>query len=333
MVGRHVILMDEAMEHTSIIFQGEGGQRQQSLSKWRELMNSAMEKSFKASWVLEPMVIMRTSIHDCFHSIFPYSSEGLPATLPTLDAIRIEHAVESCSIIRLCLQHWEKERTNKRGVSLFPAAMALGGAMLELFAWRLAQLSPLTAAADIAIMSHSTDIRGWPCVAASGRKSPSLRGAVSRLLMAQSMSMEDADTPELMTACIPATTALARVLCDRTCLPGHRPVSRHLLVPALPHIATAMDAQRTNVLQVLPGSAEAAKAAAAHLHSVLEHVEISGRSIDATTKPCSIDNFDGSKTLLDAVQMYHVCQEVSCGQHIIGMANHQQLPAINVDTA
>ena len=131
-----------------------------------------------------------------------------PSTLVATPA-GVSHLQAASRSLSLCLEKWEsKHMHHSFDFLMYPAMLLWGRAMLHWFQWRMVVAGAMKDS-EMEDSRMGAGVRGWD----QGPALPAgLRCVCSRLLHAQALSMSDEKYPELLTACLPATVALARLL-------------------------------------------------------------------------------------------------------------------------
>jgi hypothetical protein len=264
-----------------------------------------------------------------------------PTTAP-VDAARCQrrgrvaalHFATVTATLSQCLQWWAERRLNQHDASSLPAAFAWATAMLHLFQWcevRAGLRSPV----DITSWPTAA-LNGWSLSLPPGPSSQGPRALCRALLIAQAAATQaigDADAKgpgaqELMTAAIPATTDLARLLIFPPNAPTLLPLptrddsdsssrtapndspdrASEVFVPVYP--ASAWDgsadspgSSSVRIARVSFNTSEAAAVAASHLQHVLSRITVADRPVDLQGAGGAPD-VGNSTTLWEAVSLY-----------------------------
>ena len=233
----------------------------------------------------------------------------------------VSHLQAASTSLSLCLEKWEGNHMHHSfDFLMYPAMLLWGRAMLHWFQWRLIAAGAMTEY-EMEDSRMGAGVRGWD----KGPALPAgLRCVCSRLLHAQALSMSDEKYPELLTACLPATVALARLLMgqgDVASEPKIMPrglagaaeghgvgsgLSSALTVPCKPVIGAAIDGGMVEVCHVVPGTPRAMSVACKHLRTVVSQIKINGDFLPSDLRlVMKKEHVGNSESIWEAVSLYH----------------------------
>lgn len=277
--------------------------------QWAELVDQAAAGLKAAAYPLCPILLSRNLIHAGCRVLFPVTADNQTGP-QAVTALGLEHLKVASAALSKCLGFWESERIHDDiGCNLLPASLVWARAMLHWFQWQL-QVAGCISPRDIEDPRLRHSVSGWP-------EGPALphgpRAICGRLLVAQAMSLSDPGCPEPLTALVPATTALARLLVGqgRVFGTGERP--KHTgIVPLEPVAPQASDTRQhtIRVLHVKAGSTLAFRVASSHLVGALRHIRVAGNAIKGIGNIRSISEVGDSETLWEAVSLHHAIERL-----------------------
>ena len=343
---KHVMLMDMATDESRILgphlwagspasAEPSDPATEQAQVAWTTLASQALDQAITTPAVLDPWAIARTIIYECCRVMFPgprpsnsgnwsCGSHGSSGAVAQADLgaefvteLGLRHMQGAVGVLSRALEHWE-EKNSSRFLPCLPAAGLFGRAMLHWFQWKLS-IAGVPGAEVIEDRRAPVGLRGH-------ERGPSLpvglASVCSGLLMAQAVSVADEDNPEPMTACLPATLALARLLAGQG---GPMSVPRfplasscqqdssaemstaafgktHFMVPLLPPTGGSVSHQA--VAQVEIGSPVALGVAHTHLEAMASRITVGGKKV-VLAEVTSAEEAGDSETLWEAAQLYH----------------------------
>ena len=245
-----------------------------------------------------------------------------PSSIIMVTNAGVSHLQAASRSLSLCLEKWESKHMHHTFEFLMNPAMLLWGrAMLHWFQWRLVTAGAMKEI-DMEDSRMGAGVRGWD----QGPALPAgLRCVCSRLLHAQALSMCDEKYPELLTTCLPATVAFARLLLgqgdvasepqimpqgpDAGAAKGHEVgsgISSALTVPCKPVIGAAVEGSVVEVCHVFPGAPRALSVACRHLRAVVSQIKINGHHLPEDLRLLMTkEQVGNSESIWEAVALHH----------------------------
>jgi len=265
-----------------------------SQTSWHAETLQAISEAKKVPWVGGLLGIARNCIYQGCQVIFPHAVKMMGYSQFEATHLGMSHLEAATSCLQQCLNEYR----HAAGTSASPGVALYIQAMLGWFQWCLNETG------------YQQEDR--PRSPGSGT---GLSDVCSMLLQAQVAAMASKTAPQLLTACLPATVSLARLLrgdallmcspvgCTNTnraissFIPIHASISN---VQAQPDLDCLM---AISVKRVIFGSNEAASIAANHLTEILRSIN-SGRIIQSEQLQ-SVESLFHSETIWEAAALLH----------------------------
>lgn len=327
MLAKQVRFMDAAHEKSELIWQWivkgaaddpHNSELSSAQQAWAASMERAAMESMKRTWFLDPLVISRNCIHEGCRVIFS------PATSYARTSRAMQHLLSVAGILSKCLGHWERAHVGSGADDVsFPAAAIWGRGMLHWFQSCLCAAGALPQA-HIEEARLRNGVRGWSRAEALR---PGISSVCSSLLMAQAVSMDDRQQPELLAACLPATVALGHLLRgdglpSSNCSTASASFVQQIATTPSVHVPMhppliLKDGDSVTVRRVLPGTRQAKDLARNHLRGVMEAINISGSYL-APDKANTLADVGNSETIWEGICLYKSLgpdYELVGGQH------------------
>ena len=249
------------------------------------------------------------------------TTEPREPSILTVTSGGVSHLQAASRSLSLCLKKWEsKHMHHSFEFLMFPARLLWSRAMLHWFQWRLAAAGVMEEN-EMDDSRMGAGVREWDQGPALP---PGRRCVCSRLLHAQALSMSDEKYPELLTACLPATVAFARLLVGQGDVASEPQIMPHgsagaatgqgvgsnissaLTVPCMPVIGAAIDGGVVEVCHVVPGTPRAMSVACEHLRTVVSQIKINGEFLPEDLRHVlSKESVGNSESIWEAVGLHH----------------------------
>uniref|UniRef100_A0A061QWC5 Adenylate cyclase 10 n=1 Tax=Tetraselmis sp. GSL018 TaxID=582737 RepID=A0A061QWC5_9CHLO len=292
-----------------------------ALSSWRALTSRAIKESLRSPLKVELFAIARNCVYEGCRVMLPMpcsavSDDGRgssPTCSVTSDGIK--HMENAAHCLGRCLELMRGEGLGSSGLHIFSAGWEYVAAMLKWFHWRLRIAGCAVAGARGQQPQDELALHGTSGASLYN----GLAEVCSALIDSQRLSLSEPGAPEVLTACLPATVALARLLGGEG-TPDALPLfpvfrtkhdssfRRTVYVPTNPQLSGG-PGSRIGVARVEIRSSEARLVGARHLDQVLRLLVKDGQPLDlgAIRSPADLG---GSVVAWEALEL-HRCLTIS----------------------
>jgi len=316
MVGQFCDLMEEASQQRQCLdgcfhtHPGRKDSRAGSLKEeedtWQKLLSASANVSVRLSMKIYPANVARNCIFEGCQVIFlaVRSWRELQSRDLVVSEVGMQHLSDASGVLSRCLQIWEFRSEGASRHHFLPCMLLWARAMLHWFQWRLWLCGEL----------NKDEVTPIACPELWGPEdtcSPGIRQICEALVEAQHRSISDEERPELLSAGLPATIMLCRLLRGEG-LPRAKPqmpsrgdhlmdsdTSDSVSVPANLKRAGASQGGGQFV-NIIIGSLSALTVAQDHLGSMLSMLRTDGRylPVDSAAGPSDVED---SETVWEAI--------------------------------